>query len=94
MQKLRTAGICFLPSVYFSKMPELKYFYNKGFGWICKSCEREIETHKGIVAHSRLMREGESESKIPRFSNSALAKWMDEERKILMCPRCKITEAV
>ena len=74
-------------------MPELKHFSNSGFGWICKICEREIETDKKITEHSRLMREGESESKTPRFSNSALAKWSDENHKILICPRCEIIEA-
>ena len=75
-------------------MSELKHFYNQGFGWICKSCEREIETHKETAEHSRLLREGEAESKTPHFSTSALAKWADENRKILMCPRCEIIEAI
>ena len=76
---------------------ELNDFYNDGFGWICKHCEREIkssenplQTHK----HGRLMREGEAESKQPAFSNSALAKWLDPEQTTLICPRCKLMERI
>lgn len=74
-------------------MQELNDFYNDGFGWICKHCERELEaqtpTNEG---HSRLMSEGEAESKQPRFSNLALAKWADAAQRTLVCPRCGITE--
>ena len=76
-------------------MVELDNFYNDGFGWICRACERELETPAtGTGSHSRLMREGEAESKTPRFSNSALAKWNDESRTTLRCPRCGITESL
>ena len=75
---------------------ELNDFYNKGFGWICKPCERELkenetDSEKNV---SRLMSEGEAESKEPRFSNSALAKWADKTNQTLMCPRCGITERI
>lgn len=74
---------------------ELEDFYNKGFGWICKRCERELkETEMNSESHSRLMREGEAESKQPRLSNSALAKWVNKTQTMLICPRCGITEAV
>ena len=72
---------------------EIDDFYNDGFGWICKHCERELkdaETDSGVS--SRLMREGEAESKNPRLSSPALAKWADKAQRTLMCPRCKITE--
>lgn len=72
---------------------DLDDFYNDGFGWICKHCERELkDTEKSSAKRSRLMREGESESKIPTFSNSALAKWADKAQTTLICPRCGITE--
>ena len=72
---------------------ELEDFYNDGFGWICKHCERELkEAETGSHAQSRLMREGEAESKNPRLSNAALAKWADKAQRTLMCPRCGITE--
>jgi hypothetical protein len=75
-------------------MTELNDFYNDGFGWICKHCERELKAEKKDAPeeHSRLMREGEAESKQPRFSNQALAKWADAAQRTLICPRCGITE--
>jgi rubrerythrin len=75
-------------------MTELNDFYNDGFGWICKACERELKQEKqNEHNHSRLMREGESESKQPKFSNLALAKWADPAQRVLVCPRCGITES-
>jgi len=75
-------------------MIEPDNFYNDGFGWVCRACERELESQNEPEKHSRLLREGEAESKNPRFSNSALAKWADKSRTMLRCPRCGITEAV
>ena len=71
---------------------ELNDFYNDGFGWICKPCERELQENDDGEKSSRLMREGEAESKNPTFSNRALAKWADAAQRILTCPRCGITE--
>ena len=75
---------------------ELKDFYNDGFGWICKPCERELKEQRknSEHKHSRLMREGEAESKQPDFSNKAMAKWADKAHRTLICPRCGITELV
>jgi hypothetical protein len=75
-------------------MIELKGFYNEGFGWICRVCEGELKGQDETDTHSRLLREGEAESKNPRLSNSALAKWADNEHRALMCPRCGIRESV
>lgn len=74
---------------------ELNDFYNKGFGWICRHCERELEQVKSSEnqANSRLMREGEAESKQPKMSTKALAKWADLAHRTLICPRCGITES-
>lgn len=73
---------------------ELNDFYNVGFGWICKHCERELAPQDVVSSEktSRLLREGEAESKNPRLSNSALAKWADAAQRTLTCPRCGITE--
>ncbi len=73
---------------------ELNDFYNAGFGWICRYCERELkaENDESNEKHSRLLREGEAESKQPRFSNQAMAKWADPAHRALICPRCGITE--
>lgn len=74
-------------------MFKLNDFYNDGFGWICKQCERELKSQEtGKPNISRLMSEGEAESKQPQFSNLAMAKWTDKTQRILMCPRCGITE--
>lgn len=73
---------------------ELSDFYNDGFGWICKHCERELAdlAENKEQKHSRLMSEGEAENKTPRFSNQAMAKWTDKTQRTLICPRCGITE--
>jgi hypothetical protein len=71
-------------------MIELNSFYNDGFGWVCRHCERPEQED----LYSRLMREGEAESKQPRLSHTALAKWADETHKTLVCPRCGITERI
>jgi hypothetical protein len=82
-------------------MIEIDNFYNDGFGWVCKNCERELAEIelaeievKPDTKLNRIMREGEAESKQPRLSNSALAKWMDKTRQVLMCPRCHMIEKV
>jgi hypothetical protein len=75
-------------------MPELNDFKNDGFGWVCLHCERELSVELGADLHSRLMREGEAESKNPKLSNTALAKWADAAQTTLVCPRCGITERV
>ncbi len=74
------------------KSHKLENFYNKGFGWVCKNCESKTKTDKN--EKSRLMTEGEAESKQPIFSNKALAKWSDSDQKTLTCPNCKITESI
>ena len=74
-------------------MKEIGSFYNEGFGWICRPCEREIivdDKHQ----HSRIFREGEAESKSSKLANAALAKWTDATRRFLTCPRCGLTEPV
>jgi len=75
---------------------ELNDFYNHGFGWICKPCARELEKQETVSDKkiSRLMSEGEAESKQPKLSNLALAKWADVSKQTLMCPRCGIVEAI
>lgn len=75
---------------------EFNDFYNDGFGWVCKHCERELAGEKSIdeTKHSRLMREGEAESKQPELSSSALAKWFDKAQTTLICPRCGLVEKI
>ena len=75
-------------------MLEIDNFYNDGFGWICKRCEAELSETKDPTGDklNRIMREGEAESKQPRFSNLALARWQDAAKTVLVCPRCGIVE--
>jgi hypothetical protein len=77
-------------------MIEYNDFYNDGFGYICKRCERETQANQQVSEdkRSRIMREGETESKQPNFSNTALAKWLDKLQTTLICPNCGITEKV
>lgn len=75
-------------------MKEIGNFYNEGFGWICRPCERELKPISDNVRYSRAFREGEAESKNPTLANAALAKWTDATRRVLTCPRCGITEPV
>lgn len=71
----------------------MENFSNDGFGWVCVPCEAELKARNARSdLSSRLMHEGEVESKTPELSNSALAKWADPAHRILMCPRCGITE--
>jgi hypothetical protein len=72
----------------------LNDFYNDGFGWICRQCERDLESEVREPHHSRLIAEGESESKNPKLSTRALAKWLDAAQTTLICPRCGITEVI
>ncbi|HEX2639422.1 MAG TPA: hypothetical protein VHL50_02575 [Pyrinomonadaceae bacterium] len=72
-------------------MTELRDFYNDGFGWVCRQCESELSIPPDDAQHSRLMREGEGET---RLSNRAMAKWADMLHETLVCPRCGITEKV
>jgi hypothetical protein len=74
-------------------MMELTNFYNKGFGWICRQCERDLAPQP-TEKTSRLFHEGEAESKQPQLSNRALAKWVDAAQRTLFCPRCGISETV
>lgn len=72
---------------------ELDNFYNAGFGWICRQCERELKpAAPSLSDHSRVFREGEAESKTPALSTVALAEWTDKTRRFLTCPRCGVTE--
>lgn len=72
---------------------ETNDFYNDGFGWICKHCERDLQNRQADEAETaRLLHEGEAESKQPEFSTLAMAKWLDPAQRILICPRCGITE--
>lgn len=67
-------------------------FKNDGFGWACLNCAVPADEDESDTGRSRLMREGESESKNPTLSSTALAKWADRDERILECPRCGARE--
>jgi hypothetical protein len=73
---------------------DLDNFFNDGFGWVCRACDRELNDtdDPDEAGHARFFREGEAEAKTPRLSNPALAKWLDPARTTLTCPRCGVTE--
>ncbi len=74
-------------------MRELNDFFNDGFGWKCRHCAREAgSATSGDGQRSRIMTEGESESKNPELSNKGLAKWDDPAHRYLICPNCGIRE--
>lgn len=92
MIKMKAAGI---NSPLSCAMTDLYSFYNNGFGWICRQCERELTVlEPNREKYSRVFREGEAESKSPKLANEALAKWTDKTRSTLTCPRCGITENI
>ncbi|MEJ7617574.1 MAG: hypothetical protein WKF30_11570 [Pyrinomonadaceae bacterium] len=73
----------------------MERFSNFGYGWSCKLCASEFEAGaKEDNALARFFREGEAEEKEPRLSAPALAKWTDEKRQALRCPRCGIEERI
>lgn len=81
---MSAALICFM---------QLNDFYNEGFGWICRHCERERAAVSAQPnARPRFLTEGEAESKNPELATPALARWADAARRTLVCPRCGITE--
>ena len=74
---------------------ELDSFYNDGFGWVCRQCERDFEARgTSDEGPSRLLIEGEAESKRPTLSSQSLAKWVDPSQRVLVCPRCGVSEWV
>lgn len=74
-----------------------KRFINDGRGWECKRCRDEdasaLDTDADEGRHSsnalpRFFREGEAEEREPRLASHALARWKDDTRRVLACPRC------
>ncbi|HNU07088.1 MAG TPA: hypothetical protein PKO33_04925 [Pyrinomonadaceae bacterium] len=73
-------------------MRETGKFFNLGFGWTCRACG----AGRGDAGsqRSRLFREGEAESKFVELSETAMARWADKERTILVCPKCGASERI
>ena len=76
-------------------MAETEHFVNEGFGWECKRCRRRAPGEAADTgALPRFFREGEAEGGGPRLSSDSLARWADDERRVLRCPACGVEEAV
>ena len=75
-------------------MPETQHFINDGYGWECKRCRAAGGANESRPAAplARFFREGESEEREPRLSSPLLARWKDDTRRALVCPRCGIEE--
>ena len=89
-------------------MRETEGFINEGRGWECKRCRAEgggaaegvgrpdDEAREEAAPSSdtlpRYFREGEAEEREPRLAARTLARWRDETRRALVCPRCGAEE--
>lgn len=77
-------------------MSETLHFINDGFGWACKRC-REAQALSAPADDAplpRFFREGEAEDREPRLSSPVLARWADDSRRTLACPRCGVEEQI
>ncbi|PYS84935.1 MAG: hypothetical protein DMF67_02795 [Acidobacteria bacterium] len=84
-------------------MPETEHFVNEGYGWVCRRCRDaddaagatcDTESSPGADALPRFFREGEAEEREPRLSENALARWKDDSRLTILCPRCGVEEDI
>lgn len=76
-----------------SSLMEIEHFFNPGYGWMCRHCAGEDEARASSAeARARFFNEGEAESKEPKLSTPALARWRDAARTTLYCPRCGVEE--
>ncbi|HKG14647.1 MAG TPA: hypothetical protein VKB12_15070 [Pyrinomonadaceae bacterium] len=56
-----------------------------------------MEAHEGGPSPNalpRFFREGEAEEREPRLSSTTLARWKDDARSALVCPRCGTEETL
>ncbi|MBA2339934.1 MAG: hypothetical protein H0V88_06040 [Pyrinomonadaceae bacterium] len=78
-------------------MKETERFINTGYGWTCKRCaaqeaRRPTETQSTLP---RFFREGEAEDRSEfHLTSPPLARWQDDSRQKLYCPRCGVEEAL
>ncbi len=71
-----------------------EHFVNDGFGWACRRCrESGGGATEGGATLPRFFREGEAEEGGPRLE-APVARWKDEGRRTLVCPRCGVEEEV
>jgi hypothetical protein len=71
----------------------MRHFINEGFGWTCRRCHEETKARESHTdSRARFFTEGESEQRDPQLSAPALARWRDQSRRTLVCPRCGAEE--
>ena len=75
----------------------MEHFVNNGYGWTCRHCQQEETTAARVPAtggstRARFFSEGEAEEREPKLSSHALARWRDESRRELICPKCGAVE--
>jgi hypothetical protein len=72
----------------------MQHFINNGYGWTCRRCRAEEDSAQvdASGARARFFSEGEAEEREPKFSVGSLARWRDESRRELVCPKCGATE--
>ena len=93
MRSMRDSNLCggFVLLTREESLP-LENFENTGFGWVCVACSKKEKS--SAARTSRLMTEGEAESKDPELTETAMASWTDASKSELECQRCGIRESV
>jgi hypothetical protein len=73
-------------------MAALQRFENRGFGWVCRRCD--AVPAEPPTERSRLMREGEAEARFSTLASTAMARWANDDRSALECPKCGAFEEI
>jgi len=58
------------------------------------SANSDAHSSSSASALPRFFRQGEAEEREPRLSADALARWKDDSRRALLCPRCGVEEEI
>lgn len=58
------------------------------------SANADADFSSPAPALPRFFREGEAEERETRLSAAALARWKDDSRRALVCPRCGVEETI
>jgi len=73
----------------------VEHFRNNGYGWTCRRCSADEErAARQQGSRARFFSEGEAEERTLKLAATALARWRDERRQVLFCPRCGAEERV
>jgi hypothetical protein len=72
----------------------MEHFRNDGYGWTCKRCGEKEARAPQTGPRARFFSEGEADERALKLDTPALARWRDETRQVLFCPRCGVAERV